>query len=95
MGKSKNLKTTRICYEYKDGRFLESTYSNRTWGEHKLTLTKELTDNCVYATDCKLSDLLTKDSVVYDESGERIVDTLKKSDFARNIVNLTIIIKTY
>ena len=77
--KSKN-KQAEVCYKYKDGRFLKTSYIGD--GEYELILTKKKIDKeCVFNTNWPLSQILGSCDSVYDDKGEFIADTLDEKDF--------------
>lgn len=39
-----------ICYKYKDGRFLKTSYMGD--GDYELILTKKITKECLFSKDC-------------------------------------------
>lgn len=72
-------KLSDVCYKYKDGRFLKTSYMGD--GEYELILTDKITKDCLFSTDWTLSEILNCCDGVYDDKGEHIADTLDESDF--------------
>ena len=69
-----------ICYKYKDGRYLKTSYLGD--GEYELILTnEEISRDCLFEKDWLLSDILGCCDGVYDDDGEYIADTLDEVDF--------------
>jgi len=73
------MKLNDVCYKFKDGRFLKTSYMGD--GEYELILTKKITKDCLFSVDWSLSEILNCCDSVYDDKGEYIADTLDKSDF--------------
>lgn len=72
-------KLSDVCYKYKDGRFLKTSYMGD--GEYELILTKKITKDCLFSIDWSLSEILNRCDSVYDDKGEYIADTLNELDF--------------
>ena len=72
-------KLSDVCYKYKDGRFLKTSYMGD--GEYELILTDEITKDCLFSIDWSLSEILNRCDSVYDDKGEYIADTLNELDF--------------
>ena len=69
-----------ICYKYKDGRYLKTSYMGD--GEYELILTnEEISRDCLFEKNWLLSDILGSCDSVYDDDGEYIADTLDEGDF--------------
>lgn len=79
IGKKMRKKKVEVCYKYKDGRFLKTSYMGD--GDYEVVLTTELTSDCLFTTDWPLSEILDSCDGIYDDSGEHIGDTLDESDF--------------
>lgn len=77
-------KNSEVCYKYKDGRFLKTSYMGD--GEYELILTKKLTGDCIFPNpkDWSLSQIIDCCDGIYDDLGDHIADRLDISEFVTN-----------
>lgn len=75
-------KNSEVCYKYKDGRFLKTSYMGD--GEYELILTKKLTSDCMFPKDWYLNEIIDCCDGIYDDLGDHIADRLDCSDFIIN-----------
>lgn len=69
-----------VCYKYKDGRFLKSSYMGD--GEYELILTETFTNDCLFPRDWTLFDILLSCNGVYNDNNKFIFEPLYPSDFS-------------
>lgn len=78
-----------VCYKYKDGSFLKSLYMGD--GDYELTLSNELTTDCVFETYWGLSYIIANTDGIYDDNDEFITSKLLEDDFTMHEVDIKII----
>lgn len=75
------------CYKYKDGRFLKTSYIGD--GDYELILANEISSDCIFPVEWKLSEILGSCDGIYNEDGEYL-HILKESDFTCKNIKISI-----